>query len=581
METKVRAIANNDVIFLWWSVEKKIPGCLGFSIHRVTPDGREEPLPAWVGFERAKSAVQPKNTDVWPVQSFQWKDVTAPTNIDLTYRIIPIGGTPIRPAPITDPIIETPLLRMTSFFGPAEITFNRGLIATQSLNRKLRKLGLGRDALRLLICKPQDPFRARLARGMIDAITSLLRRARAENGKCLCALYELTDEELISELEQTPRTEIILSNADNTDKKLYDGTNSDARARLHQSSNIRVYDRFLNNKKLGQRIGHNKFVIYLDSQNRAQSVITGSTNWTPSGLCAQTNNTIRLEVPEVASHYQEYWNELLKDTQVDKSTQGPDLRKWTMKNSRTHTLPANQGEATVWFSPNTERRTRPNAQRKAQGESIPADIADVYQVIEKATKGVLFLVFNPGSPSIVGKIKDVAQQKKKEGSYLFVRGAISDEPTAAKAAVSIYSRSILSAPDVLIIGVGGIPDDFGYWVKELYKLGHAVIHDKMVVIDPFSKNSVVVTGSHNLGYKASYMNDENMVIIRGNPGIAEAYATHILDVVNHFRWRYKLQGFYKKGKIKDAWSDLVDDDSWQNFYYSTNMLKSRDRFFLD
>jgi phosphatidylserine/phosphatidylglycerophosphate/cardiolipin synthase-like enzyme len=35
-----------------------------------------------------------------------------------------------------------------------------------------------------------------------------------------------------------------------------------------------------------------------------------------------------------------------------------------------------------------------------------------------------------------------------------------------------------------------------------------------VVVDPFSDNCVVVTGSHNLGFTASYNNDENMAIIR-------------------------------------------------------------------
>jgi phosphatidylserine/phosphatidylglycerophosphate/cardiolipin synthase-like enzyme len=573
MKTNVRAIANNDIIFLWWSVEKKIPSCLGFSVRRVTPDGREEPLPAWVGFKKTRSAVQPKNTDVWPVQAYQWKDVTAPKDVDLKYRIIPIDGSPAHPTPMAEPIIETPIIRMTSSFGPAEVTFNRGLIATQSLNRKLRRLGLGRDALKSRICQPNDQFRERLARGMIEAITSLLRRARAEGGKCLCAFYELTDGELISELEKTPCTEIILSNSDNKDQKQYDGGNRATRARLHQCNNIRVYDRFLNNKKLGQRIGHNKFVVYLDSGGLPQSVVTGSTNWTPTGLCAQTNNTIRLDVPAVADHFREYWDKLLKDTQKDNSSQGSDLRQWAMQNSRTHSLPQSQGEATLWFSPNTQRRTK--------GDAVPADVEEVYRVIQVASKGILFLVFNPGSPSIVGKIKEAAQRKKREGSYLFVRGAISDAAIAKESAVRIYSRSVLTAPDVLITGVGGVPDDFGYWVKELYKLGHAVIHDKLVVIDPFSENSVVITGSHNLGYKASYMNDENMVIIRGNPRVAEAYATHILDVVNHFRWRYKLQGLHKRGKIEEAWSDLEDDDRWQDFYYATNMLKSRDRFFLE
>jgi phosphatidylserine/phosphatidylglycerophosphate/cardiolipin synthase-like enzyme len=49
---------------------------------------------------------------------------------------------------------------------------------------------------------------------------------------------------------------------------------------------------------------------------------------------------------------------------------------------------------------------------------------------------------------------------------------------------------------------------------ELLTLGQAIIHDKIVVIDPLDSEGFVITGSHNLGFKASYMNDENLVIIR-------------------------------------------------------------------
>jgi len=123
-----------------------------------------------------------------------------------------------------------------------------------------------------------------------------------------------------------------------------------------------------------------------------------------------------------------------------------------------------------------------------------------------------------------------------------------------------------------------VPDDFGYWERELLKLGHAAIHDKILVVDPFSKDAVVVTGSHNLGFKASYANDENMVIVRGNPQIAEAFAAHVLDVVNHYKWLYKLQALHRKGRLDDAWQDLAEDDSWQDDYFDTGFLKSRDRF---
>lgn len=95
-----------------------------------------------------------------------------------------------------------------------------------------------------------------------------------------------------------------------------------------------------------------------------------------------------------------------------------------------------------------------------------------------------------------------------------------------------------------------------------------MIHDKIVVIDPFTDDSVVITGSHNLGFKASYSNDENLIIIRKNRPVAEAYAAHILDVYEHYRWRWRLMNQAKRANLKEskAWHMLKPTDAWQDWY---------------
>lgn len=93
-------------------------------------------------------------------------------------------------------------------------------------------------------------------------------------------------------------------------------------------------------------------------------------------------------------------------------------------------------------------------------------------------------------------------------------------------------------------------------------LGHAIIHDKIVVVDPLSPECAVITGSHNLGYKASYGNDENLVVIRGNHTLAQAYAVHILDVYDHYKFRaVQLE---RANKNQDLWGGFLDtNDRWQ------------------
>jgi hypothetical protein len=67
-----------------------------------------------------------------------------------------------------------------------------------------------------------------------------------------------------------------------------------------------------------------------------------------------------------------------------------------------------------------------------------------------------------------------------------------------------------------------------------------MIHSKVVVVDPFGANPVVMTGSHNLGPKASGQNDDNLVIVEGAPGLAAAYAVNILGIYDQYKWRYNM-----------------------------------------
>jgi hypothetical protein len=119
-------------------------------------------------------------------------------------------------------------------------------------------------------------------------------------------------------------------------------------------------------------------------------------------------------------------------------------------------------------------------------------------------------------------------------------------------------------------------DAFGAWEAELAKFGFAIIHNKIVVIDPFSDNCSVVTGSHNLGFRASHNNDENMVIIHGHRGLAQAYACHVLDLYDHYAWR-----FFLKAHPEVFGKPLQPDDTWQERYIRGADEKSPElRFWL-
>src|SRR5206468_3683031 len=75
---KAIALANNDTVFLSWIYDKPIPDCLGFAVYRRDQGGQRTPLPAWVGFKGGSNPDwQHKDTSVWPVQKFGWRDFAA------------------------------------------------------------------------------------------------------------------------------------------------------------------------------------------------------------------------------------------------------------------------------------------------------------------------------------------------------------------------------------------------------------------------------------------------------------------------------------------------------------------------
>jgi phosphatidylserine/phosphatidylglycerophosphate/cardiolipin synthase-like enzyme len=304
-------------------------------------------------------------------------------------------------------------------------------------------------------------------------------------------------------------------------------------------------------------IGHNKFVVYVDKEGQPQAVLTGSTNWTATAICGQSNNALICRDASIAATYLDYWNRLKADGQA----QGADFRAANNKRRPVPSL-----DADVWFSPNTTQ--------KSKGTDTPGDLADVAEEIGKAQEAILFLLFQPGSPSVLDEIVKANQAN----ANLFVRGAATDPKAVDQFNIALYHRSATQSPDVVndtaMVAASAVPDTFAYWHKELLKSSpsaHAIIHDKIIVIDPFSDKAVVITGSHNLGFKASYANDENMVIVRGRQDLAAAYTTHVTDVYDHYRWRYWLQQAGTK-----AWTGLVTTDAWQDPYLAAGSTSARE-----
>ena len=554
--TYARAYANNDVVMLAWDPGGPLAGCLGFDIRRHEPGKQRHSLPTWVGFSGDDPASAPKTTATWPIQKYTWRDLTAAPGHTYVYDIIPMVGTPgaltrTKTVLTTNPVTLTPQCSEH-----VQAFFNRGILATQHLAKILKTLGEGDAAVAALvqhISTPGDSIRLGLAHQLIDAVTELLSRADTEGGHCYAALYELADAELVAHLNDVGRISLVLSNAGDG---AGDQTNAAARVALH-TAGVDITDRMLGDG----HIGHNKFVVYCDASGTPAAVLTGSTNWTPTGLCCQSNNALVIDDPAVAASYLQYWQQIKAESQTTPATQSPAYRT---ANQQPATNPVDGGTVTRWRSPNTQQQTKPTT-----NPARPVDLVQVFDLIGAARHGVVFLLFQPGTPSVLDAVLDA----QTANPALFVRGAATDPKAIGDYSTDLYHRTGSVAQ---VAAVSAIGDDFAFWQKELLKLpdAHAVIHDKILVIDPFSPaECVVVTGSHNLGYRASYNNDDNLVIVRGNPNLAAAYTTHVLDVYEHYRWRYTLQT-----QGQQAWTGLSKSPAWQNKYTAPAIHQELDFF---
>jgi phosphatidylserine/phosphatidylglycerophosphate/cardiolipin synthase-like enzyme len=375
---------------------------------------------------------------------------------------------------------------------------------------------------------------------------------------------------------------------------IWDVTNKEARAKLSALMGSRFQNRMFNNSA---HIGHNKFAVLLDKNGKPIVVWSGSTNWTPTGLCAQSNNTIVVESDGVAKAYFDYWTRLHADKlplpdpigAPLASNQGDALRKANETSSQAK-LDGGKTQIDLWYSPNTPKTGTPKTR------TVPPDLEFVFSLMKKAKDAIFFLVFNPGRTkedpqgADINTVVSAAIDFGRLDPKLTVFGAISD-PTAVpgfvappkgapKDAPRIPAAAIFSpvgCPNVLMIRAAAISDLVGDFQKELLSAGHAIIHDKIVVIDPMSETDcVVITGSHNQGFKASYANDENMLILRGNKALALAYTVHVLDIYDHYKFRAVLEQQKRDAmlagkpppKRPTGKGFLQTTDKWQDPYIS-------------
>ena len=529
MKTTLGVYVDNDDALLQWSVDEVDDRTRGFAIQRELTRGRRRPVTSWLDNFAAPGTQPHQNgnflpSDKWPFRSFAWTDHYVGAGDRVRYRVVPVLKG--EHAPSMELASDWSPRKRLGGDGPFEPFFNRGFLISQFMSRYLDEhyKGIDRDvALRRLkadLAKLDNDARTYLSGNLRTALLDLLDDVIAGGEEIHAALFELGDEELIARLEKLgSRAHVVLSNG--SVKENGEDENDDARARLlAKHVDVGRTDRFISPGSLG----HNKFLVVSDSNGDPYRAWTGSTNWTTTGLCTQLNNGLRIDDRAVAQAYMKQW-QALRDA---KSAHPASL-------AAGNGLPSIAGDAEVHFT-------------RAVGG---VDLAGLKDIVRGAHEGVLFLMFIPGNSGVLKYLRDLAE----EDNDLLIRGVVSELPRGRKdekAGPTTRVRvQLFGTPLAPVTG----PQDFdviqpegdahaaaGWAVETTHQqftsnVGYAIIHSKVLVVDPLSDDPIVVTGSHNFSKSASEKNDENFIVVRGDKALAEAYAVNVESAYHHYAGR--------------------------------------------
>jgi len=548
MTIRLKACQNGDDVFLLWKPDAVIDECRGFAIERKKKGGATETLSTWMGFEGTKwKRGASKPSSVWPVQRYTWVDFSTRDGDTVQYRVVPMAGKAgelhgldAKASAWTGWIDVTPEVSK-----PFSCYFNRGIVASQWVQRLLgASLGVAnrRKTLDTVILDLDHPERRNILSGQIrDGLRSLLLDAKKKNRRVDAGLFELTDKELTQDLAALgPKAHVVLADGSTTDGK---DENKAARGIL-RGKGVAVSDRICQKKFLA----HNKVLVVYDGA-KPRWTWTGSLNWTPSGLCSQANNAILIDDLSVAKEFADQIGRL--------ATNGNESPKaLAAENSKPKNVAATGGrKVRVWFT-------------RTVGQ---VDLKDATQLISQAKEGALFLMFMTG---LKDSLLEASLDRQKDEAF-FNHGVISSQPPEAvkkklgkkkkltreeaiAKQVAFVNRNerVKYAPDLLLPMAREKATE--QWFDEFVKKNgaHAIVHSKVIVLDPFGAKPIVMTGSHNMGTTASKKNDENLVIIQGDQKLAAAYAVNVLSVYNNYRWRFRLAQGTK-------FTGLYDHDRWQ------------------
>ena len=373
--------------------------------------------------------------------------------------------------------------------------------------------------------------------------------------------YDLNEPDLIDilvKLAKQGRARIILDNA----------------ALHHSTSSPKPEDQFekLFNKAAGKktllkrgkfgRYAHDK-VFIVSNKGGPTKVMTGSTNFSVTGLYVNSNHVLIFDTPAVVTAYagvfEDCWNGDVKKGNFLKS-------KWSSAVVSSKKAPPTE----ITFSPHdpTVAQTVLDnvVKRIAQEGKKAKSVGSVLFAVMQIDKGV----------SPVFKVLNQLHKRQDIFSY-----GISDSP----AGIALYP--VGAKTGVLVTGKPvntQLPPPFNQ-VPNIGGVGHQV-HHKFVVCGFNGPDPVVYCGSSNLALGGEKENGDNLLAIR-DADIATVFAIEALGLIDHFDFldhaakgsnskKPKAPALPQQAAVQAGWF-LSTNDKWAEKYFDPKDLHCVDR----
>jgi phosphatidylserine/phosphatidylglycerophosphate/cardiolipin synthase-like enzyme len=564
-EIQVDAIAGTRVILIALDCTKeKAAGLMGFAFKREIVGGKPEDwLKGLKVFRKLEPNPKPNSqysTFENPIQSFLWSDYTVQPGVSYKFTIAAMYGQPgsLQQGDTITFEIKTEMYDD----GNHGVWFNRGSVASQAFAREFNNAAMTDE----IANDPQNKMTVWLSRGLLEAYLGFIKDTPTRGGLRVSA-YEFTYQPFLKALKTALDRGVDV-------QIVYHDTPANAKAISTVGIPAKDGAKQILFKRTRPPIPHNKFIVRLNENSKPVSVLTGSTNFTPSGFLGQTNVGHQVTDDTTAETYLNFWTMLSKNplhapavANVMRLT--PNPANLPPKNSTTEVFSARSSPQMLdWY----EQRIVDARTSVVFTGAFGVD-AKILAGLQKNQSSVRFILLEKPPDASVRLV-----QKGNQADIRVSYGAVLGQTYQKSKSGSGTGKKLVPIPKFEL--------DKWFLKEELARRDGSgfvfFIHTKFLLVDPLSDDPLVCTGSANFSKNSLTTNDENMLLIRGNERVADIYLTEFDRIFRHFYFRDVANEVALKGNKSDS-VFLDDTGAWSNQYFDEEKFNyhRREMFFVD